>query len=110
MEFLEAVSVFPGRNYRFFHSASDAGIGGRRVFLHCGIFDDSIHYCQEADVWRPGIGLALSGLHYPDDQRRTVFLYGDIGPIPGKDIHGSKAASHLSGEGAPLKVLAFSYR
>ena len=99
MEFLEAVSVFPGRNYRFFHSASDAGIGGRRVFLHCGIFDDSIHYCQEADVWRPGIGLALSGLHYPDDQRRTVFLYGYTGAVSGQNLYGGEETAYLSGEG-----------
>lgn len=59
--------------------------------LFCVIaFDDHIYHRAEADLRRSGVRLAFSGVHHPDDQRRTVFLYGYSGAVSGKGIHGSK--------------------
>ena len=98
MEFLEAVSVFSGRDHGFLHDTADAGVGGRCGFLPAGFFDDRVYHCAEVDLWRSGVRLALSGVYHSHDQRRTVFLYGDFGSVPGKDLYGGEKEAHL-----PLK-------
>lgn len=104
MEFLEIVSVFPGWDYRLFHGTSDAGFRHGGVFLHCGFFDDYFYHCAQDDIRGSGIGLAVSGMHYIDDQRSAVFLHGYFGAISRKDIYGSEKAADISGEGAVLTV------
>ena len=102
MEFLEAVPVFHRRNLCLFHSAFDAGLRDGGVLLRGSLSDDCVHHCPQADIRRSGIGLALSRVHHPDDQRRTVLLHGNIGPIPCKDLYGGEKAPHLSCAGELL--------
>ncbi len=91
MEFLEAVSILPGWNYRFFHGAVDACLRCGRFVLSACVCDDRVHHCVEADFRGPCVGLAVSGMYHFDDRRRSVFLYGDFGAIYGENLYGSKA-------------------
>ena len=109
MEFLEAVSVFAGRDNRFLHGTSDAGFGGGSVFLYCGFYDDCFYHCPQDDIRRSGIGLAVAGVHYTDDQRSTVFLYRNFGTISREDVYGSEKAADIFGEGAVLTGSHFWY-
>lgn len=102
MEFLEIVSVFPGRNNGFFHSTIDAGICCGRVFLYCSVFDDCFYYRPKNDIWGSGIRLAIFGVYYIDDQRSAVFLYGYFGTVSREDIYGGKKETHIPGKGAVL--------
>ena len=65
-----------------------------------------IYHRAEADLRRSGVRLAFSGVHHPDDQRRTVFLYGYSGAVSGKGIHGSKTPSDLPGKRGNLRKTA----
>ena len=99
MELLEAVSIFSGLNCGLFHIAADAGFRCRGAFLPAGFCDDYIHHCEKTDLRRPGVGLALPGVYYTDDQRRAVFLHRNFGAVPGQDLSGGEKAPHLFGEG-----------
>ena len=98
MEFLETIPIFPGRHYRFFYGAFDVCIRyWRSLLLHC-IFDDRIYYRQKVDFWRSRVRMAIAGLHYIDDQRRAILLYGNSWTISCKDLYGGKTSPYLSGE------------
>lgn len=105
MEFLEAFPVLPGRHHRLFHRPAYAGVGGGGAVLLPGVCHDSVYHHPKADFRGPGVGLAVLGLHYPDDKRRPVFLYRHPGAISGQNLHGGEKAPHLPGEGGILKNL-----
>ena len=86
-------------------TASDRFLCGCAVLYH-RFFDDHIYHRAEADLRRSGVRLAFSGVHHPDDQRRTVFLYGYSGAVSGKGIHGSKTPSDLPGKRGNLRKTA----
>ena len=44
-------------------------------------------------------------MYYPDDQRRTVFLYGDFRTISRKNIYGGKETADISGEREVLTAM-----
>jgi len=50
--------------------------------------------------------MAVFGVHYIDDKRRTVFLYRYFGTISCKSIYGSEEASDLFGEGRIVVTLS----
>ena len=103
MEFLEASGIFHRRHYRFFHgTASDCFFCGS-IVLRDRFRDDRIYHREETDLRRSGFRLAFSGVHYPDDQRCPVFLYGHSGTVSGESIYGSKTPSNLSGKRGNLK-------
>lgn len=103
MEFLEAVPVFSGWDYCFFHDASYDSLCNGSFFLPVSFYPDSFYYCQETYFRGPCIRLAVFGLHHTNDQWSAVFLHWNLGTISCQNIYGGKKTAYLSGEGEALR-------
>ena len=53
----------------------------------------------DADLGRPGVRLAVAGVHHPHGQRDTALLHGNRRGISVQDLSGDEAQTHLHPEG-----------
>lgn len=107
VELLEVVFVFDGRNHGVFYSAVDDCRRGWRAVLSTGLCHDRIYYCTEAGFWRSCVRLAVLGVYYAFPKRRTIFLHGDTGTVPGENLYGGQETSHLSDQGGTINLNSF---
>ena len=107
MELLEAVLIFNGRNHGIFHSAVDDRRRGRRAVLSAGLCHVRIYYCTEAGFWRSCVRLAVLGVYYAFPKRRTIFLHGNFGTVPGENLYGGQETPHLSDQGRDINLNSF---
>ena len=90
MEFLEAVSLFPGGDYGLFHGAFDVCFFYGGAVLHPGVRDDYFYDRAEIDLRRSGIRMAVPGVYHFPGERGPAVLSGNPGTVSGKNVHGSE--------------------
>lgn len=103
MVFLEAVFIFPRWDYRLFHGAVGNRVLYGSIVLRFCVFDDCVYNCEEIDIRRPHVGMAVFGMHHTALQRRAVVLPWNSRAIFVQNLYGSEKKADLPRERGTVK-------